>query len=130
MFNKHHTDETKKKLSDSHLGKYYGSDEDRKKKSDLWSNEGNPFYGSSRTGEQNPMFGKSHSKETITKISESNSIKVNQYSLDGEFIKTWSNSKIAGLELNIHPTSILKACKCKFKTGDGNIAKGFIWKYI
>ena len=75
------------------------------------------------------MFGKSHSKDTIGKISEANSLKVTQYSLEGVFIKDWANSKTAGLELNIHSSSILKACKCKFKTGDGNIAKGFIWKY-
>ncbi len=129
MWDKHHSEETKQKMSTSKIGKDYMTDEDKKRRSEEWSGEGNPFYGSSRTDEQNPMWGKIQSDETRQKISESNSIGVSQYTLNGEFIKEWKNAGEAGIELNIHPSSITKACKCKFKTADGNISKGFIWKY-
>ena len=128
FYNKKHSDKSKKLIGDSNRGKKR-SQELKDKQSKLMSGKNNPMYGSQRTGKENPMFGKSHSEDTKIKISEANSLKVNQYSLDGVLIKTWTNSKIVGLELNIHPTSILKACKCKFKKGDGNIAKGYIWKY-
>ena len=46
-----HTEETKKKISESVLG------------------EKNPMYGKNHSGEKNPMYGKNHSEETKEKIS-------------------------------------------------------------
>jgi hypothetical protein len=37
-----------------------------------------------------------HSKETINRIATKNSIPINQYDLDGNFIKTWKSSAEAG----------------------------------
>lgn len=56
---KHLSEETKKKLSDSHKGKTV-SDETRRKMSE------------SQKGDKNPMFGKHHTEETKKKISENN----------------------------------------------------------
>ena len=52
--------------------------------------------------------------------------KVNQYDLNGNFIKTWNSIKEAGIVLGICPSTITKVCKKKmhFKT-----YKGFKWDY-
>jgi hypothetical protein len=51
---------------------------------------------------------------------------INQYSLSGEFIKTWPYARLASAELNISASGICSCCKnyprCKS-------AGGFIWKY-
>jgi len=95
------SEETKKKISQSRIGKYTGenssfygrhhTEENRKKISELTKarvqGEDNPFFGKKHTeetkkilvemtkarvqGEDNPMFGKTHSPETIKKISQS-----------------------------------------------------------
>lgn len=62
-------------------------------------------------------IGKSRVREGIRKI--------NQYSLEGEFIKTWINAKQAGMSLGMRDgNGILKCCK-----GTQNQCMGFIWKY-
>ena len=58
MFGKKHTEETKKKIGEGHLGKIL-SKETKKKMSE------------SKTGDKNPMFGKKRSDEDKEKISES-----------------------------------------------------------
>lgn len=59
FYGRKHTEETKKKISQSKTGKKQ-SDEIRKKKSEIFK------------GENNPMYGKSHSASTRKKISEAN----------------------------------------------------------
>ena len=49
----------------------------------------NPFYGSSRTGEQNPMYGKTHSERTRQKMSSSGKGKHSQPKTE-EFRQTMS----------------------------------------
>lgn len=50
--------------------------------------------------------------------------KVNQYDLNGNFIKTWNSIKEAN---EYYKTShISECCNCKSKR---NITKGYIWKY-
>lgn len=51
--------------------------------------------------------------------------KVNQYDLQGNFIKTWDYAKQIKEELNYDHSSILKCCKGRQKT-----AYGYIWKYF
>ena len=76
-----HSEETKKKLSESHKGEnnpMYGknpwnkgkthSEETRKKLSEANKGKNNPNYG--RKGEKHPMYGKNHSEESRKKISE------------------------------------------------------------
>lgn len=42
-----------------------------KKEYGAWAGSDNPFYGSSRIGEENPMYGRKHSKESRTKMCKS-----------------------------------------------------------
>ena len=50
-------------------------------------------------------------------------IPINQYDLNGNFIKEWSSSYEAGNALNINPRNIRAICN-----GKGKSYKGFIWK--
>lgn len=50
---------------------------------------------------------------------------VNQYDLEGNFIKQWDTIKNASRNLNIKDSNISRACKNKSKT-----AGGYIWKYV
>lgn len=49
---------------------------------------------------------------------------VNQYSLDGEFIKTWSYARLAAKELDIKPSGICLCCK-----GKKVQYQGYKWSY-
>ncbi len=51
--------------------------------------------------------------------------KVNQYDLNGNFIKTWKSAKEIKEELNIPTRSISAAC-----IGTQKTCRNFIWKYI
>jgi len=97
-----HSDETKKKMSESHKGIV---------KDEVW-----------RTNLSKSLTGKSKSKEHIAKLRECHKIPVLQYTKDGEFIKEWAGACDAMRELNIHQIS--SVCKGKQKS-----AGGFTWKY-
>ena len=58
-------------------------------------------------------------------INSTNSKKVNQYTKDGEFIKTWDCMSDVERELNIFQSWVSLSCQWKQKT-----AWWFIWKYI
>ena len=86
-----------KKKSDSHKGK-------------ICSNETKNKISKANKGEKHGMYGTGKG--------------VNQYDLNGNFIKTWINANQAGKELNIEPSPIRACCRGKQKTSGG-----FIWKY-
>lgn len=50
---------------------------------------------------------------------------VNQYDLEGNFIKTWNGAIVVERELGIHGESIARCCLGKQKA-----AKGYTWKYV
>lgn len=50
--------------------------------------------------------------------------KVNQYNINGEFIKQWKSIKEAKIKLNLKNAHISQVCQGQRKT-----AGGFIWKY-
>lgn len=59
------------------------------------------------------------------RMSKSKSIKINQYDLDGNFIKEWESMSEVQKKLNIKAANICACCKGKYKqTG------GYIWKYV
>lgn len=100
---KHHSEETKKKMSEA-----------AKKREQMKKENGYKI-----------------SEETKEKLSKSNKGKinknrkrVNQYNLDGKFIKTWEYSIDASNELKIDLASLRLAASGKYKS-----AGGFQWKY-
>lgn len=109
---------TKEKLRKIHLGKHIGNL--------------NHMYGKHHSEEskqkmREKALGRKLSEETRKKLSINSTTKrkVNQYDLDGNFIKQWDSIKEAGRSLNIFPQNIGKVCRKQQK-----YAKGFIWRYV
>ena len=50
---------------------------------------------------------------------------VDQYTLDGKFVKTWASTMEVGRQTGFHQSNIGAAARGELKT-----AHGFIWKYI
>jgi group I intron endonuclease len=101
------SEETKRKMSESHLGKIV-SDETRKKLGEAKSDKNNPMYG--KTGEKN-----------------NTSKRVYQYDLDGTFIDSFGSCEEARRYLKKKTSSSISACahgSRKYKT-----AYKFKWSY-
>lgn len=114
----HHTKDSKLKMSKSKKGMYDGKN--------------NPMYG--RSGILAPMYGKHLTEEHKRKISEAKKGKANyhtktlykkvdQYDLDGNYIKTWESISSIEKELDIKGTHISRVCRGKRKTTGGYIFK-------
>ena len=75
----------------------------------------------------NSHKGKKVSKDHIEKLHKgqilANSKPIEQYDLEGNFIKNWQSATIAAKELNLHPTSIRHCVQGKTKTSGG-----YVWK--
>ena len=110
---KKRSEETRQKLSEANKGKKR-SEETRKKQSEA------------KKGKRNHNFGKKRSEETRKKTSETNKCKkkVQQFDLNGNFIKEFYCINEAGRQTGIFASGIVLVCKGKQKT-----AGGFIWKY-
>jgi group I intron endonuclease len=116
FYGKTHTEETRRKISEHHTGKY--------------------------SGELNPMWGKEHSEETREKISNALQGKgkraVKQINKKtGEVIKIWDSAKDAaeGLGKPAFKSSITKACRGYTRIRDGKTSivrssMGFRWEYV
>ena len=104
MFGKNHSEETRKKMSESHKNI---SDETRKKMSK--SHKGKPAHNKGI-----PM-----SEEQKKKLSK----KVLQFTLNGEFIREWPSISECGRN-GFNIGAIWSCCNGKLKTH-----KGYIWKY-
>lgn len=114
----HHTKDSKLKMSESKKGMYNGKN--------------NPMYG--KSGILAPMYGKHLTEEHKRKISEAKKGKANyhtktlykkvdQYDLNGNFIKTWESISSIEKELNIKGTHISRVCRGKRKTTGGYVFK-------
>jgi group I intron endonuclease len=97
--------------------------------------------GSAQIGELNHMYGKVFTEEHRVKLRESarksgydhskmaeedkpNKVEVNQYTLEGDFLKTHESITKAAEEMGVDRTTIGNCCRGKSKT-----SCGFIWKY-
>lgn len=76
-----------------------------------------PYKKKRLTGEDNPMYGKYGIKNPGSKP-------INQYDLDGNFIKTWSNAREASRETGISFKEISAVCNGQCKS-----AMGFQWRF-
>ena len=86
----------------------------------------NPKYGYNLSkGGEATFLGQHHSEQAKKKISETFSLPVSQYDINGNLIKEWNSMIKAEKELkNVDRSSIAKCCKGVYKT-----SKGFVWRY-
>ena len=70
---------------------------------------------------QDPEWKKNHAEA----MKRAKGKPVNQYTLDGVLVKTWSSEREAAKELGIHQANISKCCK-----GELNKTGGFRWRHI
>ena len=138
MYGKHHTLESKAKMSASKKGIPYSPERYRTFLENLDRNElrerayrtivgyntGKHFSDEHRQKIAESNRGLKRSEETRKRVGESHKKPILQFSRDGEFIKEWDCGKSASAELNIQAAHISKACKNQRKT-----AGGFIWSY-
>lgn len=144
FYNKKHTEETRKIISEKNKGKTLSEEEKRKRSL-------------SNLGKNNPFYGKKHTKESLKKMQETKrktgankqasirmkennpndgsyfSKQVGMFSMDYDLIKVFSSGRKAGEYMKeIGKTnaenpqnSIYDSCKNRVKS-----AYGYIWKYI
>jgi hypothetical protein len=117
------TAEHKQKVSLALKGKPSNlSQEGRKKISEAMANyrKGKTWSDEHKDNIRNTMKGRKMSKE----FSERMMKKINQFSLDGEFIQQWDSLKIASESLHISYTGLSQCCSGKYKNSGG-----FTWAY-
>lgn len=96
-YGKHHSEESKKRISDNHAD---------------------------FSGEKHPMFGKHHSEETKKKMSESRGVNgILQFSKEGEFIAEYPSLHEASRITGCNKGNICSCCKGKLKSAGGFIWK-------
>tara|TARA_R110000782_G_C14678421_1_gene399723 strand:+ start:79 stop:729 length:651 start_codon:yes stop_codon:yes gene_type:complete len=127
--NSGHSQETRDKMSKSHIGMVV-PDDIRKKMSE--NRKGHAMYtaewaakiGKANAGKPKPEgFG---DNMKITHLGNTNRRKaVNQYDLDGNFIKTWESVKSAADSLGKQGAAITEVCNHKSRKK----AYNYIWKY-
>ena len=123
-YGKHHSQETKNKISESLKGKCH-TEESKKKMSNT------------RKGINNPLYGKHHSQETKNKISESNKGKYigkNNPSAKSVICLTtkriFSTVKEASEYYKCNRVSISFCCKGKYKSAGKHNITPLVWRYI
>ena len=122
------TEEQKRKISESHIGKHF-SEENKKKLSEALS--GHEVSEETRKKISDALTGRTFSEEHKKKISEANKGNINvptkpvlQFSKDGELIEEYSSIHEAERHTGLSASNICACCKGKYKS-----AGGYIWKY-
>jgi len=115
-----HSEESKKKISNSNSGKIH-SEETKLKISNIFrgkilSEETKLKISNALSGDNNPFFGKIHSEETKFKISKSKGTTIYLYSLDLELLEIFISSQKAGEYFNCHKTTARRACSKRYET--------------
>ncbi len=122
FYGKKHTKETREHLSEMFKGKKHTEEWKRgqSERAKLWhQTHENPMKGNHRfAGKNNPNYGKTGSKCP-------SAVAVNQFDLDGNFIKRFGSIVEAAHEFGLYNGShISDVCRGKRKQ-----CKGYIWKY-
>lgn len=84
----------------------------------------NAEYGYNITDGGETANGLHHTEETKNKIAELVSYPIDQYDLNGNYIKSWRSAQVAARELKLDGSAILKCCKGKYHS-----SKGYVWRY-
>jgi group I intron endonuclease len=109
-----HTNETKQKMSDSHLGKQ-DTEQTKNKKSQ---------------SAKGKIKNETHRTNLSKSCSEAFGRPIIQKSLNGEFIKEWNTGKQASVKLNLSYTSINNCCRRKeINPTKYTYSQGFIFEY-
>ena len=118
FFGKHHTEETKKKISEAQKGEnnhMYGkhhTEEAKKKMSESQKGEKGSMYG--KTGEKHPK------SKSVVQIDQTTN----------EVVKVWGSTREAERIGGFCHNAISECCKNKFNRLGNNIYKGFKWMYL
>lgn len=125
MYNRHHTIESREKMSKSRTGKKL-SEEHCKHISEAMSGENSPMYGHSctefMTKEKIQQWKENKSKSMIGKNTGKRIVQLN---LDGSFIREWDYVGQASKELKLNFSHICSCCK-----GHRNRVGDFKWMYL
>ena len=138
MYGKHHSPETRAKLSASKTGVPYSPERyaaflenldrealrERAYQTIVGYNKGKPRDPETIRKIAESNRGQKRSLETRERVSAAKKIPILQFTVDGEFVQEWDSGKSAAEALAIHPGHISKVCKNQRKT-----AGGFVWKY-
>ena len=137
MYGKHHTEETKKKMSEAQKNRKRKPHTEETKRKISESNKGKIFSEETRKkisethkSEKNPNYGKHWSEETRKKISERNKngkwsktvIQIDKSTY--ETIAEFPSASEAERQLGYSQANISRCCRGKIKS-----AYGYIWKY-
>ena len=99
-----HTEEAKKKIGDAHRGRHL-SEEQRKRLSEI-------------------NKGKKIPESVKEKLRVKNGKRINQYTMDGVFVHSYSSIKEAAKAMGVKPQSISACCR-----GIVSNSCGFLWRY-
>jgi hypothetical protein len=92
------------------------------------TNQENQSFELARLNNSRALTGRKQSKEAVAKraktLQQSIGKRIEQYTLDGQYIKTFNSANEIQRELGIWSAGVLKCCNGKFTS-----SKGFIWKY-
>lgn len=89
-----------------------------------WENKPHPFLGKKLSEEHKAKMKNANSKIYALGADNMRAVKINQFTKDGIFIKTWGSSMDIHRELKIDSSSVIKNCKGKLKK-----CKGYIFQY-
>ena len=122
---KRHTEESKQKMSEYHTGKKL-SEETKKKMSEYHTGKKLSEETKKKMSES-AMGDKNNYKRYLerTGLPHVGSKPIKQYSLEGEFIREWVNAHVASKELGLSYKAINGCLNGKSKT-----SQGYVWVYV